>query len=60
MHYLTTIEERNGVLRIAIHEPAALGSRTVAILALLTPTATHATIGELSRIAVEALALRGL
>lgn len=59
MRYYTTIEESNGVLRIAIHEPVESGSRTIALLACLLAPSTTSAIAEAARIAVEALAVRG-
>ena len=58
MAYLTTIEERNGVLRVAVHDSEDKTAKTVALLACVRGNTDQA-LAEALRVALESLKLTG-
>lgn len=58
MKYITTIEERDGVLRMELIEPGTEGPTTVALLACVLFPESGDALHELLRLALEAVSLR--
>lgn len=57
MKYFTTIEERDGVFRMELHDPEAEGTTTVALLACVLAPSGGAALRELLRLAIDAFPL---